>query len=587
MRSFLLHFLSGHDLLFIHRPIAFHPTSIIFETPSHAELLAKVGVRSLITGVIDELISIAEAQGCNFPQGFREQTMEAMVVPSEANSTMYQDYSARRPIEIETYLGSPIKLAQEVGLPVPRIETLYALLHNLNVINQTRQQAPPSPVASVAPHPPRMASAAAPNGMYGPGPNRGHPMQNGMRPNGASRAPSATGGPPPMRRAPPSMNGYPMPRMPSHNGYGPRGPPPPQQRRQSMEGNDLEEFSHLMLYDNVPEGQLPENGAYSNGTSTPLNGDIALREREMRLRQKELALREREYHMQRGPPSQRRMPPPSQSRGAVYDDDDEDGDDYFDPTTQHANMPAVDPDQLDMMSVTSRRTRKAPSASQLRNNPDMGNMNARSRNPFSRPQVKNRTSARLTQDMPNLRDELMNNPLMGYSSDRYGNVDRHNLGAGSRTNSLTAERLSEFQNGGGPGGYPQGPPMPRRASQSPGHPLSPGGRQPMRPSPPNGYPMANGVPQNGRPSPPGVRQPVPRHPPGHGNAVAPQQVEQQVGVSNLYPPKSGPQVRSLTGSASASAGSGDSNRSAPIDSEPSAHSSSSSLGPRAPTVGVN
>ncbi len=189
----------------------------------------------------------------------------------------------------------------------------------------------------------------------------------------------------------------------------------------------------------------------------------------------------------------------------------------------------------------------------------------------------------------------MNNPLMGYSSDRYGNVDRHNLGHESRTNSLTAERLSELQqgpNGHGPapapatngyvgnqGAYPPGP-VNRRGSQSPGNPLSPGARPNLRPSPPNGY-------RNGGPSPPGMRQPVPRHPPGHGNAVAPQQIEQQSGVSNLYPPKpvGPPQVRSLTGSASASAGSGESNRSAPLDSEPSAHSSSSSLGPRHP-IGV-
>lgn len=46
------------------------------------------------------------------------------------------------------------------------------------------------------------------------------------------------------------MGGYP-PRM-NGNGYGPRGPPPPMQRRPSMEGDDMAEFSHLMLYDNMP-----------------------------------------------------------------------------------------------------------------------------------------------------------------------------------------------------------------------------------------------------------------------------------------------------------------------------------------------
>jgi hypothetical protein len=263
------------------------------------------------------------------------------------------------------------------------------------------------------------------------------------------------------------------------------------------------------------------------------------------------------------------------------------------------HMAAADADNIDMMSVTSRRTRKAPSAGQLRANPEMmgGGPMRNSRNPWRRgPPAKNRTSATLMNDMPGLREELMNNPLMGYSSDRYGNVDRHNIGQESRTNSLTAERLNELQQGpGGPGPNGFGGPFPgpvnRRGSQSPGNPLSPGQRPNMRPSPPNGYgpgPMPNGP--NGRPSPPGMRQPIPRHPPGQGNAVAPQQIEQQSGVSNLYPPKASQaphQVRSLTGSASASAGSGDSHRSAAFvdSSEPSAHSSSSSLGPR-PPIGV-
>ena len=568
-----------------YRPISFHPTSVVFETPSHAELLEKNGVRSLITGVIDELLTVAKAQGCQFKPGFREHTMEQMIVPAETNSIMYQDFLARRPMEIETFLGSPMKLAQEVGVQVPRIETLYALLHNVNTVNQTRpaQQAPSSPVATQqAPPPqahPRAASMGGPRppGFGGPGPiGRGPPpMANGMRPG--SRAPSQASGPPPpgMRRGPPPMNGYP-PRGMNGNGYGPRGPPPHLSRRPSFEGNDLEEFSHLMLYDN-----MNEEGPYDGGVNAS-TGDLALRERELALRQKELALRERELHMRRGGP---RMPP------AGYDDDDEDGDDYFDPMGG-PGMAHPDAENLDMMSVTSKRTRKAPSAGQLRANPEMMSgapMGRGSRGPWKRgPPQKNRASATLMNDMPGLRQELMNNPLMGYSSDRYGHVDRNNMGVESRTNSLTAERLSELQHGpGGPGqngfGGPQ-PPMSRRGSQSPGNPFNPGPRNGLRPSPPNGY-------GNGRPSPPGMRQPVPRHPPGHGNAVTPQQIEQQSGVSHLYPPKAStaPQVRSLTGSASASAGSGDSNRSAPIDSEPSAHSSASSFqvigGVRAP-IGV-
>jgi hypothetical protein len=252
--------------------------------------------------------------------------------------------------------------------------------------------------------------------------------------------------------------------------------------------------------------------------------------------------------------------------------------------TSRAPGPPIDPDNFDMMSVTSRRNRKVPSASQIRKNPEfMGNggpPNSRSRNPFTRPGLnKNRTSARMMTDIPGLHDSIMNNPLMGYSSNRYGDVDRGTMGAQSRANSLTASRLDELQQGGSYGAYP---PMNRRISQSPGNPMqSPGPRPGGRPSPPNGY-APNGMngmngmppPNGGRPSPPGMRQPVPRHPPGQGNAVAPQQVEQHAGVSNLYPPKSRPQVqvRSLTGSASGSSGR--------LDSENSSHSSQSALGVR-------
>ena len=201
---------------------------------------------------------------------------------------------------------------------------------------------------------------------------------------------------------------------------------------------------------------------------------------------------------------------------------------------------------------------------------------------------RNRSSARLIGQTPGLHDNIMDDPLMGYSSNRYGNVDRQTMGRESRTNSLTAERLDELQYGGPPNGQAPGqaPGYARRASQSPGNPYSPQmGRGNGRPSPPNGPNGYMGPPTNGngRPSPPGgMRQPVPRHPPGQGNAVAPQQVEQYAGVSALHPPKGPMNVRSLTGSASASAGSGDS---ANIDSEPSAHSSQSSLGHR-PPIGV-
>ncbi|TPX17943.1 uncharacterized protein E0L32_011974 [Thyridium curvatum] len=551
-------------------PIAFHPASVIFETSNHAALLDKVGVSQLVSDVIDELLSLADAQGCKLPADFKQKTINEMTQPQTAESVMWQDYIARRPMEVETYLGSPMKLAQQCGIRLPRIETLYTVLYNLNITNQTRPKpgdpvprpgGSPGPVSSPVP---RMSSQSIPPR---PMPN-GMPNGNGMNgmPRPRPRGSSQMGPPPGMRRPPPSMNGGPPNGFgrPPTNGYGPSSRAA--SRRGSMEGADLEEFSHLVVYDDIPEG----------GDASQ---DLAMRERELQIRQRELALREQEMRMRRGPPGPgppRRGPP--SIRPSPYDDDDED-EDYFDPASTPG--PMIDPDNFDMMSVTSKRNRKIPppSAAQIRKNPEFGAMPPR--NSRFRPNFGRNRSSQMVDSTAQLHANILDDPLLGYSSNRYGTVDRGAMHHESRANSLTASRLEDLQyNGGGPpmgmgmnGGYP------RRASQSPGNPYSPsirGGNG--RPSPPNGYGPAMG----GRPSPPdGVRQPVPRYPPGQGNSVAPQQVEQHVGVSALQPPQ-GKNVRSLTGSASASAGSGDSTH---LDSEPSAHSSTSSLGPR-PPIGV-
>lgn len=554
---------------------------MLFETPTYAALLEKVGVSKLVSDVIDELVALAEAQGCKFPPGFKQSTIDEFSRTTTEN-IMWQDYMARRPMEVETYLGSPIRLSQETGVAVPRVETLYAMLHNLNLTNRNRPKVDAAAAAPAQPGSPSATPSPLPR-MSGQGPPR--PGLNGM-PNGNGMPPGRPrpGGPPrmgppgPGMRRPPPMNGGPP------NGYGPR---PPNgmpngrlpSRRGSMEGADLEEFSHLVMYDDIPEGG--EGGYPQNGPQ-----DFALRERELQLRQRELALREQEMRLRRaagGPgPGPRRGPPSVRGGGGggMFDDDDDD-DDYYDPTAVPV-QPMIDPDNFDMMSVTSRKNRKAPSsASQFRKNPehDTGPPRSRFRPSFGR----NRSSQVMT-TMPGLHEDIMDDPLLGFTSNRYGAVDRGAMHAGSRANSLTAARLDELQfSQGGP------PPMgmngsgPRRTSQSPGNPYSPSirGGPNGRPSPPNGYP--GGPQMNGRPSPPeSVRQPMPRYPPGHGNVVAPQQVEQHAGVSPLLPPKP-KSARSLTGSASASAGSGDSTHL--LDSEPSAHSSQSSLGPR-PHIGV-
>ncbi|KAJ5600556.1 hypothetical protein N7450_001623 [Penicillium hetheringtonii] len=518
-------------------PIAFHPASVAFDCSNPTQLLEKTGVRQLVTGILDELLALAASHGCDFPSDFREKTIERMTT-SDAPSTMFQDFQARRPMEIENFLGSPIKLATEADSSVPRIEALYAMLHHINIVNQTKPRHGDSPLRQ---------------------------LWANLLPACLLRTHSSMGIPPGARRGPPPGMMRPPP-------GGPMLPPGSRVPRDpSLEG--LEEFSHLVHYDDMMEGGSPR----PNGNGHPDGGaDLAIRERELALRQRELHLREQEMSMRRGPgpgPG-RRGPPPPRAPASVFDEEDED---YFDPMDTMA-IPHIDPDQVDMMSMTSRR-RKGPSNSQFRKNPEMAAggppmpASRPSSSAFGRYFGRKRASDRAMADIPGLHDSLMDNPMLSYSSNRYGAVDRNQLHADSRANSMTASQMGDFPLAltprAGVTARPPGPP-------GPGGPGGP--RMGRPPTHDQNLGPPGGPPYNGHPSPPGnMRTPVPRHPSGQG-PVGPQQLEQHYGVSNSFPAKGPPKNKSLTGSASASAESGDSGASANIDSEVSAHSSQASLG---------
>lgn len=317
-------------------------------------------------------------------------------------------------------------------------------------------------------------------------------------------------------------------------------------------------------------------------------GELALRERELAIRQKELELREQELMRRSAAPSR-----VGGGRGGGFGglvrgrrhshihEDDDDEETYFD---SGPLPPPVDPDSIDMMSVTSRRTRRVPSSGNMRNmDPGMVPQSRGLRHSMANsrpPPSRNSTSARLVSEIPTLHDNILENPLMGYSSNRYGNVDRKMLSETSRANSLSAARLGDMRDDPtfsslGRGGYPYPP-------HGPG--MRQGGPPPnMRPNGPSG--PGNGYPpdfrgRGGPHGPPPMRQAVPRFIPGPGDQSIPGQVDHQnydpVSQSHLNKGPPSNANRSTTGSASASATSGDSG-SGVIDSEHSAYSSSSSL----------
>lgn len=529
------------------------------DCPDFAKLLEKPGCKKLINDLMDELITIATAQDCKFPEDFKPKTIDDQLKAPASANIMHQDFLSRRPLEIETFLGSPIKAGKAAGIPTPHLDTLYPILHHLNQHNQNR---PPSPSGQMN-HSPRLQMPPGPRpGMNGPPPT----MANGMGPRRPPPPGHRPGMDPNMARRPPPPRGM------TPNGHPVRGPPNTLSRRNSFD-DDLEEFGHIALYgDGVEDPTGMPGGDHS---ARQLN-ELALRERELAIREREYALRQNDAKggFRKGGMRKKFM---SRSR-SVYGDDDDDGDDFY--VDEPPPMPPVDVDNFDMMSMTSRRNRRLPSTGNIRNNPDAGFVSPQSsgrHSMFNRPGMgRQRASTRLMSDVPALHESITDNPLMGYASNRYGTVDRKVMTETSRANSLTSQRMDDIRND--PSFSNAYPAMPngRRMSQSPDdkrpelynvRPGSAADRRGFR-GPSDGNPQMRYPPgPNGYPSAGGYHQPT-EHPMSDG-------------VSHPRTMKGPPSnnVRSTTGSASAST-----NDSASGDT--SANSSLSSLEKRVAGVAV-
>ena len=553
-------------------------------------MIEKPGARKLVSDLIDELMEIAKAQGCTFQQDFKQETIDTQLQAAH-QSMFYQDFVARRPMEIESYLGSPIKFAQLAGAKSACCQSLYTMLHHVQTSNQSKPPAsPPTSVMQPAPRPLRNHPGHPPGQqMNGAMSNRRPPAPRG----GPEHIMAGRRGPPPPHFNGPPPNGLSPNGYPRRNGaYSPRPTSANASRRNSMDGDvSLEEFGHIALYGDMVGDDMDGYGGRVYNAH-----EVSLRERELALKQRELALREQELGLRQAGKQNRRK---SHSK-SLYDEDDEDEDVYFEPPPP---VPTIDPDNFDMMSVTSRRTRRLPSAGNLKgHDTEVPMQPGRPRHSMipGRPGPRNRASARLMSDIPGLNEPITSNPLIGYSSDRYGSVDRKMLSDNSRANSLTAQRTDDSRDAGpglrgGP--YPPHPSQqqqqpPRRTTMSPGE-MRPNGYGPRpgypqdqrgyRGPPPNGHPsngyqpngyQPNGYQHNG-PMPNGpLRQPVPRYPDGQGPSHQVGHISD--GVSQINPLKGPPsnRDRSTTGSASASA----SNDSGSSGVEHSASSSSSSLG---------
>jgi 2-dehydropantoate 2-reductase len=85
--------------------------------------------RALLVALQEELARVGRARGVALPADVVARTMAYLDgVPHEATASMQRDLGAGRPSELADQTGAVIRLAREVGVPVPLHEALYAAL---------------------------------------------------------------------------------------------------------------------------------------------------------------------------------------------------------------------------------------------------------------------------------------------------------------------------------------------------------------------------------------------------------------------------------------------------------------------------
>lgn len=550
--------------------------SVISQEPNFKSLETDPYSNRIIHGLISECIEIARRQNCTFSKSHITDLIFQMTSPFPSPTdpepldpnlltTMYQDLLANRPLEFEVYLGNPVRMAEALNLHCPNLQLLYGIARHINrartrndtsrspLIPQLRQPIPPVPAA---------------------------PRQSIQSINGRGRGL----GPRSVSDGPPIVNGRGNHRPPLTNGYRTAAGPPGFPRQGSFEG-DFDQFKDIAMYgDSIGEEgtfspgtngdsseagyhpRPPRGGTGPGGPPGPRLSDLELRNRELMLRERELQIREREMEMARRQPGYGGGPNGGGGGRTRHNnvpstimDDDEDEDDTIGrtsgpPVSQRQLM--MGGDNFDMMSMTGRRARnQQASKAAMRGNQSGGgggggggrlmSLGGGGRNKGRSPSMVSTSHATF--------DPLNENPLMGFTSNRYPGVDTRTLAANSRANSLTSQRMDELGMGPGSGSG-------RTASML----GSGGGAYPvMSRGPPGRGPPP--ITTRGRPTPPqheytSATASRAYHDPSAGGAV----------LAPGIPPKDA-KVRSTTGSASAS--------SASLGGNGESHSSSSSLEP--------
>mmetsp|Transcript_28973 Transcript_28973/g.48704 ORF Transcript_28973/g.48704 Transcript_28973/m.48704 type:complete len:338 (+) Transcript_28973:127-1140(+) len=114
-----------------------NPFSVLAGQRTSAQLFESPHLKPLIAKVVEELYTVASAHGVKFESSkamFDRLAAHTAKFP-DFQSSMLQDFKARRPLEIDGIVGNLLTLAERYAIPIPHTFTICCLLREVDHIN--------------------------------------------------------------------------------------------------------------------------------------------------------------------------------------------------------------------------------------------------------------------------------------------------------------------------------------------------------------------------------------------------------------------------------------------------------------------
>lgn len=105
---------------------AFNPLSVLSGGLATADIL--IAQEALVRAIMEEIATIAKAAGHPLPANIVEQNITSTYKMPPYKTSMLLDFEAGRPMETEAILGNAVRYGQRLGILIPHLEAVYALM---------------------------------------------------------------------------------------------------------------------------------------------------------------------------------------------------------------------------------------------------------------------------------------------------------------------------------------------------------------------------------------------------------------------------------------------------------------------------